>query len=631
MVSRSTIIRLLFVVCFGCWCAVAINKEDATPAATTFSTTATPSPHTAQELYLDGKTTDIPPYHHTFVGDVLGSSVGKDLKVRVKLLEIDGTFKSNGFTVFVFISGNAEAYVSSTLTLEDTSTSSLTDFSSGVLKQCQNFHFDECFSSKYFTYSKRPFGFAERHIPHMFTGREVIRVDRPARLSAWTLTIEALVPHDMQIRVMVTVEPNDVPYTQQLSRFCAFFVGIVIFFYMCWGSFRVVRRRSIALKSSRQQEQRNQDPQEDADGPQEEDETAALQIPTTATDDTTSSSVMAGAAATATTTANVIIAEDEEEDPHRMCRICRTSVPRADLFAPCRCRGSVKYIHRKCLQQWREMTTNAQNRVRCSECHAPFVIVQHEDTMGYVPHFVQRTVYYSGYGIAIALYWIIFGFGFKVIAWLIWEPVLKWELPSARTMHVIEWDFVNLYHFYIAAILVFVLFWGHHQIVVPLMSALFAVSPRQVTSIRGRLVVLTGLCDAFVVVVLTPAFGFLAKTLVWLTISVPWEWTIDYTLGAVVLFLYTVHVHHRKVTELEAAVPDDDTDDNLRPSPTNAGEIIRQAMLAAATQVYNNNNNNDNNNNTNNAEEAEVVEEEEDQQQENEPTQQNVNNITPQD
>eukprot|EP00760_Papus_ankaliazontas_P016908 PhM_4_TR1692/c2_g2_i1/m.19008 len=198
-------------------------------------------------------------------------------------------------------------------------------------------------------------------------------------------------------------------------------------------------------------------------------------------------------------------------------------------------------------------------------------------------------------------------------------------------MHVIEWDFVNLYHFYIAAILVFVLFWGHHQIVVPLMSALFAVSPRQVTSIRGRLVVLTGLCDAFVVVVLTPAFGFLAKTLVWLTISVPWEWTIDYTLGAVVLFLYTVHVHHRKVTELEAAVPDDDTDDNLRPSPTNAGEIIRQAMLAAATQVYNNNNNNDNNNNTNNAEEAEVVEEEEDQQQENEPTQQNVNNITPQD
>ncbi|KPA73541.1 hypothetical protein ABB37_09845 [Leptomonas pyrrhocoris] len=66
----------------------------------------------------------------------------------------------------------------------------------------------------------------------------------------------------------------------------------------------------------------------------------------------------------------------EEEETGPICRICRCREPFDDLFAPCACNGSSKYVHHHCLEQWREMTTNPEHRRVCAECKTPYTLVR---------------------------------------------------------------------------------------------------------------------------------------------------------------------------------------------------------------------------------------------------------------
>jgi len=58
----------------------------------------------------------------------------------------------------------------------------------------------------------------------------------------------------------------------------------------------------------------------------------------------------------------------------RCCRICFDSESTEDnpLLAPCKCAGSMRYIHRACLDQWRVHTFNPQALVGCTTCCAEF-------------------------------------------------------------------------------------------------------------------------------------------------------------------------------------------------------------------------------------------------------------------
>ena len=49
------------------------------------------------------------------------------------------------------------------------------------------------------------------------------------------------------------------------------------------------------------------------------------------------------------------------------CRICLDFEPIDDLIYPCRCRGSAKYIHRECLNAWRNQNRN-NSFFQCNEC-----------------------------------------------------------------------------------------------------------------------------------------------------------------------------------------------------------------------------------------------------------------------
>eukprot|EP01028_Stygiella_incarcerata_P005952 TRINITY_DN24550_c0_g2_i1.p1 TRINITY_DN24550_c0_g2~~TRINITY_DN24550_c0_g2_i1.p1 ORF type:complete len:325 (+),score=67.94 TRINITY_DN24550_c0_g2_i1:258-1232(+) len=62
-------------------------------------------------------------------------------------------------------------------------------------------------------------------------------------------------------------------------------------------------------------------------------------------------------------------------DPERLCRICYCGDEAGELFQPCRCRGSLAWIHRECLDRWRSSESivpfqrNTEKFNRCEVCH----------------------------------------------------------------------------------------------------------------------------------------------------------------------------------------------------------------------------------------------------------------------
>ena len=50
------------------------------------------------------------------------------------------------------------------------------------------------------------------------------------------------------------------------------------------------------------------------------------------------------------------------------CRICFDSANSEDMISPCLCRGSSKYVHRECLNDWFELSENPHARSNCQEC-----------------------------------------------------------------------------------------------------------------------------------------------------------------------------------------------------------------------------------------------------------------------
>lgn len=62
----------------------------------------------------------------------------------------------------------------------------------------------------------------------------------------------------------------------------------------------------------------------------------------------------------------------DEEEP--CCRICLESEDSQEnpLISPCRCSGSMRYVHRNCLDEWRVSCFNPKALVSCTTCHTKF-------------------------------------------------------------------------------------------------------------------------------------------------------------------------------------------------------------------------------------------------------------------
>lgn len=63
-------------------------------------------------------------------------------------------------------------------------------------------------------------------------------------------------------------------------------------------------------------------------------------------------------------------------DRNIKCKICFEGEEFGELISPCGCDGSIKYVHRKCLNQWRFNNINLISRTKCEICERPYLIRQ---------------------------------------------------------------------------------------------------------------------------------------------------------------------------------------------------------------------------------------------------------------
>lgn len=63
-----------------------------------------------------------------------------------------------------------------------------------------------------------------------------------------------------------------------------------------------------------------------------------------------------------------------DEEKEKSCRICLDGEDEKDnpLITPCKCSGSMRYVHRACLDEWRMNCFNPKALVGCTTCHTAF-------------------------------------------------------------------------------------------------------------------------------------------------------------------------------------------------------------------------------------------------------------------
>jgi len=58
------------------------------------------------------------------------------------------------------------------------------------------------------------------------------------------------------------------------------------------------------------------------------------------------------------------------DSENNACRFCLEE--EGQMISPCYCKGTMKYVHRECLNIWRSQNTNAFNQ--CTQCHFQYII-----------------------------------------------------------------------------------------------------------------------------------------------------------------------------------------------------------------------------------------------------------------
>lgn len=117
--------------------------------------------------------------------------------------------------------------------------------------------------------------------------------------------------------------------------------------------------------------------------------------------------------------AEVTLIEEDDED-HPVCRICLSSEDDggSSLIAPCRCTGTMKYVHRDCLRTWRTQGSHAAEV--CPVCNTAY-----RPTWGALPlRVLQRFPAVSAAFFGSALLWVC-------------NPRLHFHLAEATWMHLV--------------------------------------------------------------------------------------------------------------------------------------------------------------------------------------------------
>ncbi|KAG4300895.1 hypothetical protein PCK1_002972, partial [Pneumocystis canis] len=124
--------------------------------------------------------------------------------------------------------------------------------------------------------------------------------------------------------------------------------------------------------------------------------------------------------------------EEKNENDKPMCRICfggaEDQPTLGKLISPCRCQGTIKWVHVNCLLQWRIKSKSSKSYYRCEQCHYEYLFFR--------PHLSSILVSYPSLLICTALVFLgasfiagfvvklVFYFGFEYITdFLLYEPI----------------------------------------------------------------------------------------------------------------------------------------------------------------------------------------------------------------
>ena len=66
-------------------------------------------------------------------------------------------------------------------------------------------------------------------------------------------------------------------------------------------------------------------------------------------------------------------------DEDKCCRICYDDCNKQDMIAPCVCSGSMKWVHRTCLDEWRASSTQELAFSQCCNCESGYQLVKHDE------------------------------------------------------------------------------------------------------------------------------------------------------------------------------------------------------------------------------------------------------------
>ena len=74
------------------------------------------------------------------------------------------------------------------------------------------------------------------------------------------------------------------------------------------------------------------------------------------------------------------------------CRVCLETDTIENLIAPCRCKGTQKYIHRHCLDSWRE-AGDIRHYSKCNECRYDYKFTNSESLPNSIAHGAEVTLH----------------------------------------------------------------------------------------------------------------------------------------------------------------------------------------------------------------------------------------------
>ena len=103
------------------------------------------------------------------------------------------------------------------------------------------------------------------------------------------------------------------------------------------------------------------------------------------------------------------------------CRICRSEGNSAEpLFHPCKCSGSIKFVHQDCLMEW----LTHSNKKHCELCKTPFRFTKLYDAD--MPHSLPWIVF--GRSVAWHLLLALLHLGRLVLVALVWLGIMPWTV-----------------------------------------------------------------------------------------------------------------------------------------------------------------------------------------------------------